>query len=87
MSSQLLEPGLLSVVVDASAGVDVVVLIEVVDGASVVVVVGPKLQFVSFPTILCITRPRSQLRFSKIRALKIIASTCQWYQSTRLDLK
>ena len=55
MSSQLLEPGLLSVVVDASDGVDVVVLIEVVDGASVVVVVGPKLQFVSFPTILCIT--------------------------------
>ena len=55
MSSQLLEPGLLSVVVDASAGVDVVVLTEVVDGASVVVVVGPKLQFVSFPTILCIT--------------------------------
>ena len=55
MSSQLLELGLLSVVVDASAGVDVVVLIEVVDGASVVVVVGPKLQFVSFPTILCIT--------------------------------
>ena len=55
MSSQLLELGLLSVVVDASAGVDVVVLTEVVDGASVVVVVGPKLQFVSFPTILCIT--------------------------------
>ena len=55
MSSQLLEPGLLSVVVDASDGVDVVVLTEVVDGASVVVVVGPKLQFVSFPTILCIT--------------------------------
>ena len=55
MSSQLLEPGLLSVVVDASAGVDVVVLTEVVDGASVVVVVGPKLQFLSFPTILCIT--------------------------------
>ena len=55
MSSQLLEPGLLSVVVDASAVVDVVVLTEVVDGASVVVVVGPKLQFVSFPTILCIT--------------------------------
>ena len=55
MSSQLLEPGLLSVVVDASAGVDVVVLSEVVDGASVVVVVGPKLQFVSVSTILCIT--------------------------------
>ena len=55
MSSQLLEPGLLSVVVDASDGVDVVVLIEVVDGASVVVVVGPKLQFVSVSTILCIT--------------------------------
>ena len=55
MSSQLLELGLLSVVVDASAGVDVVVLSEVVDGASVVVVVGPKLQFVSFLTILCIT--------------------------------
>ena len=55
MSSQLLEPGLLSVVVDASAGVDVVVLTEVVDGASVVVVVGPKLQFVSVSKILCIT--------------------------------
>ena len=55
MSSQLLEPGLLSVVVDASAGVDVVVLTEVVDGASVVVVVGPKLQFVSVSIILCIT--------------------------------
>ena len=55
MSSQLLELGLLSVVVDASAGVDVVVLIEVVDGASVVVVVGPKLQFVSVSIILCIT--------------------------------
>ena len=55
MSSQLLEPGLLSVVVDASDGVDVVVLIEVVDGASVVVVVGPKLQFVSVSIILCIT--------------------------------
>ena len=55
MSSQLLEPGLLSVVVDASAGVDVVVLTEVVDGASVVVVVGPKLQFVNVSTILCIT--------------------------------
>ena len=55
MSSQLLEPGLLSVVVDASDGVDVVVLIEVVDGASVVVVVGPKLQFVNVSTILCIT--------------------------------
>jgi len=40
MSSQLLELGLLSVVVDASAGVDVVVVTEVVDGASVVVVVG-----------------------------------------------
>ena len=53
MSSQLLELGLLSVVVDAS--VDVVVLTEVVDGASVVVVVGPKLQFVSVSTILCIT--------------------------------
>ena len=57
MSSQLLEPGLLSVVVDASAGVDVIVLTEVVDvdGASVVVVVGPKLQFVNVSTILCIT--------------------------------
>ena len=55
MSSQLLELGLLSVVVDASAGVDVVVLTEVVDGASVVVVVGPKLQFVSVSTILRIT--------------------------------
>ena len=55
MLSQLLEPGLLSVVVDASAGVDVVVLTEVVDGASVVVVVGPKLQFVNVSTILCIT--------------------------------
>ena len=55
MSSQLLELGLLSVVVDASAGVDVVVLTEVVDGASVVVVVGPKLQFVSVSIILCIT--------------------------------
>ena len=55
MSSQLLELGLLSVVVDASAGVDVVVLTEVVDGASVVVVVGPKLQFVSVSKILCIT--------------------------------
>ena len=55
MSSQLLELGLLSVVVDASDGVDVVVLIEVVDGASVVVVVGPKLQFVNVSTILCIT--------------------------------
>ena len=55
MSSQLLELGLLSVVVDASAGVDVVVLTEVVDGASVVVVVGPKLQFVNVSTILCIT--------------------------------
>ena len=55
MSSQLLEPGLLSVVVDASAGVDVVVLTEVVNGASVVVVVGPKLQFVNVSTILCIT--------------------------------
>ena len=55
MSSQLLEPGLLSVVVDASDGVDVVVLTEVVDGASVVVVVGPKLQFVSVSIILCIT--------------------------------
>ena len=53
MSSQLLELGLLSVVVDAS--VDVVVLTEVVDGASVVVVVGPKLQFVNVSTILCIT--------------------------------
>ena len=53
MSSQLLELGLLSVVVDAS--VDVVVLTEVVDGASVVVVVGPKLQFVSVSTILRIT--------------------------------
>jgi len=40
MSSQLLELGLLSVVGDASAGVDVVVLTEVVGGASVVVVVG-----------------------------------------------
>ena len=55
MSSQLLELGLLSVVVDASAGVDVVVLTDVVDGASVVVVVGPKLQFVNVSTILCIT--------------------------------
>ena len=55
MSSQLLELGLLSVVVDASAGVDVVVLTEVVNGASVVVVVGPKLQFVNVSTILCIT--------------------------------
>ena len=55
MSSQLLELGLLSVVVDASAGVDVVVVTEVVDGASVVVVVGPKLQFVSVSKILCIT--------------------------------
>ena len=53
MSSQLLELGLLSVVVDAS--VDVVVLTEVVDGASVVVVVGPKLQFVNVSTILRIT--------------------------------
>ena len=55
MSSQLLEPGLLSVVVDASAGVDVVVLTELVNGASVVVVVGPKLQFVNVSTILRIT--------------------------------